>query len=768
MKRLSLWFTCTAIFVIALTIAFLLPKQQNRSKSTVQRGSESPSSATSVAPTVIQTKSKRRKIGSDFSVETIVTETMPKQDLSALMKKAEAIDAERGQGVFRFAEPIDVDLTTSNSGTWKKLANGNKLWNLRIFSEGADSINLGFDRYRMPKGGRLTLYKTGEEQSPYRDFTSTDNKEHGQLWTPLVRGDDVILEVELPAGKETEFELALAKVNHGFRDAFKIGDSASGSCNIDVACTNAPTVGTMVSAYADQIRSVGAYTREGFDACSGALINNTNNDGTPYFLTAEHCGINASNAGSVVVYFNFQNSVCRPPFTSASGLAGNGSTAQFISGASLRAQYAPSDFCLIELDHRIPAAYNAFFAGWDRSGNATSMATGIHHPAVAEKRISFDLNSVSISVDQNGTSGATHYLIRNWEHGTTEGGSSGSPLFNENGLIIGDLTGGSASCSNAAGRDWYGAISVSWEGGGTNGTSLENWLDPIGTAPVTLNGRENTMPLPDTITDSNQNHLQDALDTNLKFVTPQVSEFSPNTWFFQKRITHDGVDAAQSAQISHNQTTSALAQISVATPDTLNFWWKVSSESSYDFLKVFVNGVEAVPGISGEQNWSQVSIPLPAGSNTIHWRYQKDLTVSVGEDAGWVDSVSLSSNSNFSPFESWYLGYVPNGYQSNLAVHDYDGDGLTNIEEYGFGSDPSLSSSANHPRILVTQNGAVFTQFRRLRPDVDYRVQTSPNLTDWTTIATNPGLLYGNANTLFDPNAEMNGKQFARILVELK
>jgi lysyl endopeptidase len=223
--------------------------------------------------------------------------------------------------------------------------------------------------------------------------------------------------------------------------------------------------------------------------CSGALINNTSGDLTPYFLTAHHCGVTAATAATVVVYWNYQNCPCRTPGSAASGGAGNGSLGQFQTGSTVRADYASTDVTLLELDDPIAAAVNAHWAGWDRTGADASSAVGIHHPGGEEKRISFENDPTTVT-SYYGTAvpgDGTHIRVTDWDLGTTEGGSSGSPLFNPDHRIIGQLHGGDAACGNNE-DDWYGRFSVSWTGGGTNSTRLSNWLDPGSTGVTVLDG----------------------------------------------------------------------------------------------------------------------------------------------------------------------------------------------------------------------------------------------------------------------------------------
>lgn len=114
-------------------------------------------------------------------------------------------------------------------------------------------------------------------------------------------------------------------------------------------------------------------------------------------------------------------------------------------------------------------------------------------------------------------------------------------------------------------------------------------------------------------------------------------------WGIQTGVTHDGVDAAHSGTITNSQTSSITTTI-VGT-GLLTFWWKVSSEVGFDFLRFYLDGVEQVsaPGISGEVNWQQRIVTIPTGTHTLTWTYSKDGSVSAGLDAGWLDQVAFGS-----------------------------------------------------------------------------------------------------------------------------
>lgn len=418
------------------------------------------------------------------SLDMVEKATMPSLDNQALL------DAElqrRGPGIApKYAENIEVEISPATNGNWEDLADGNSVWRMKIESVGAKSLNLGFTKYLMPTNGTLILYTPNYERV-MGPFTPADNEEHEQLWTPILNGDELVIEVQLPTVEKENLELELKYVNHDF---IGFSSMASGSCNLDVICSEADGWG-IVDGYRDIIQSVAVIGTGGGTFCTGFLVNNANNDCTPFFMTADHCGITNGNAASLVTYWNFFNSTCRQPGSPASGGAGDGSLADFNTGAIFRSSWAASDMTLVELDDPVSETADAFFAGWDATATATTDSViAVHHPSTDEKRISFDFDEAfaadgfSTSPNPNGD----HYTVADWDIGTTEPGSSGSPLFNAQKQVIGQLHGGGAACGNDE-YDTYGWFHTSWEGGGTPSTRLKDWLDPDNTGILTINGR---------------------------------------------------------------------------------------------------------------------------------------------------------------------------------------------------------------------------------------------------------------------------------------
>ncbi len=404
--------------------------------------------------------------------------SLPAVDNRALLAADAAV---AGPGIpLRFAQPRPVSSSPATSGTWQTLADSSELWRLRIRSPGALSLSLGFTRYSMPAGGSLVVL-TPDRSTVLGPYTERHNRVHGELWTPLLPGSEAVIEVRLGAGRRSRLELELTAVNHGYRDIsqFESAEKSaekSGACNIDVVCPEGDL-------WDPQIRSVARIIVSGSFLCTGFMVNNTAQDHRPLFMTADHCGLSAQSAASLVVYWNYFNSTCRTPGSGASGGVGDGSLSQTQTGSTFLAGSAASDFSVVELDEAPLASYDVHWVGWDARPGDVPAAIAVHHPRGDEKRISFeDDPTTTTSYLGTGVPGdGSHIRVADWDQGTTEGGSSGSPLFDPNGRVIGQLHGGFAACGNDL-SDWYGRLSTSWDLG------LMQWLDPGATGALFFDG----------------------------------------------------------------------------------------------------------------------------------------------------------------------------------------------------------------------------------------------------------------------------------------
>ena len=359
------------------------------------------------------------------------------------------------------------------------------VWRTQISSPGALSLNLGFGKFFLPKGAKLYLYSEDGKES-FGPLTHKDNDYHRQYWTPMIAGDSLILELNVPADVVDQVKLNLSQVNHGYLgsgidSSIKTAEDIilkSGSCNVDTICSEG-------NDWRDQINAVASYsysTGRGSFVCTGSAINNTANDKRRLFLTAQHCLGDSSTAPSVVAYWKYENTTCRAPNSASSGSEGDGRRDLVNSGSRMLASYEESDMYLLEFDDPFPREAYVYLAGWNRAEVTPQGAVGIHHPQGEEKRISFENDPLVLE------SNNTHIRVLDWDIGTTEGGSSGSPLFDLDKLVIGQLTGGRAACGNDE-YDIYGRMSVNWTGGGTTSTRVSDWLDPTGSGVMTLAGQ---------------------------------------------------------------------------------------------------------------------------------------------------------------------------------------------------------------------------------------------------------------------------------------
>lgn len=419
----------------------------------------------------------------------IETVNMPGFDLRQTMLE-DSINDSNKVGPWRFAFLHSVDLGLENAGTWVELPNGGNLWRLNIKSDEALSLNLVMDKFFMPEGAHMHIYSEDKSQV-IGAYTSRNNNEERVFGTELILGESMIIEYFEPKEVAGQGELNIEYVAHGYRSLSLYAENLvedyieergyddAGACNIDAMCTNfaSPT-----SSWSDQINSVAMIVSGGNGVCTGTLVNNTCENGTPYFLTADHC-LGGGNAPSTLTWafrFNWQ----RPSSGSLDCPAGSGTNPgstydQTAYGATIRANSGNSDFALLEITNMTltdAQSYGAVYAGWDNSDNAVNSAIGIHHPSGDIKKKCLENNALIKTT----WGGAACWQVANWDEGVTEPGSSGSGLFDMNGRLIGQLYGGSAACSGTNDNnapDYYGRFATSWDAVSGNNNSLENWLD---------------------------------------------------------------------------------------------------------------------------------------------------------------------------------------------------------------------------------------------------------------------------------------------------
>lgn len=404
-------------------------------------------------------------------------EEMPPFDVGEELRLDSLNESDLRSG-FRFAYKFMTAYTRGNSGISFTLPDGTKVWRLGIRSKGALSLNVLFTEYELPEGAQLFLYNADQTQI-LGAFNHLNNSDLHILPVAPVRGEELIIEYQEPARAAFPGRLTVGEVNHGYRNLRgdePRPDQSAFACMPALACYPDETMPA-----AEWGRSVVMMLIDGSIACTGVLVNNTASDGKPYLLTASHC-LNrqfqiknpdyAQVAGSIVCFFNYDSPLCEPIL--------RGTEEMSVASARYVAVNEQSDMALLELAETPPIYYRPYYAGWNAASFGAAPYAGIHHPGGSVKRI--NLADGEISLASFRTSNAdfyenAHIHIPAWTAGCTAAGSSGSPLFNAAGEIIGALSGGSSTCSLPK-HDYYYALAAAWQPSDEPERQLACWLNP--------------------------------------------------------------------------------------------------------------------------------------------------------------------------------------------------------------------------------------------------------------------------------------------------
>ncbi len=290
---------------------------------------------------------------------------------------------------------------------------------------------------------------------PYEAWRVDDE---GLWWSPSIFGDVIGLEFYLPAGgKPSADELSIVQVAYVYTCDCHGGPGSALSCHNDVMCFG----------FGNEARAVGAL---GFVSggscflCTGALLNRQAGDFVPLLMTANHCISTQAEAGSLEVLWLWQRDGCGGDLPDFDDLPRT-------DGAVLLKRRSDNDWTLLGLLERPTAS--PYFLGWTTATNwSTSAADGIHHPAGSWKRISFGTENGSnlfpgVFCDAGGENCFTIPSFGLWDvdyfDGTTQGGSSGSPLLDGQRRVRGTLTGGPSGCPNPEIRKSYGRLDGAYQ-----------------------------------------------------------------------------------------------------------------------------------------------------------------------------------------------------------------------------------------------------------------------------------------------------------------
>ena len=376
-----------------------------------------------------------------------------------------------------YGKPISLDLNVLENAIKDTLSDGSIVYQYGFWCKNALSINVVFSQFKLKQGSNL--YLVGANSNNYIGaYTSLNNNSNGYLGTDLIYDEKVIIELKEPKENINTSLLQLETVVHGYQSIDKLLKrklNDSGICNIDVNCPQG-------NGYENQRNAVVLILNGAGGLCTGTMLNTSAGPIKPYMLTALHCG---TKPQGWVYRFRWEapteNADCgtmKPSIDAPQD--------RVINGSSLVAKSSVSDFLLCELNAMPDPTWNVYFSGWNISGNTPKLGVGIHHPYADIKKISIDNDSLHSDAFNPGE--PMNHWRTNWDYGITEVGSSGSPLFDENHLFIGQLRGGDSYCTSDFMTDFYGKISASWNGLSTDSTRLRTWLDPINSIQEKVEG----------------------------------------------------------------------------------------------------------------------------------------------------------------------------------------------------------------------------------------------------------------------------------------
>lgn len=377
---------------------------------------------------------------------------------------------------------------TSELLKWKRSAAGGQVAAVSFNSSGAKGIRLGILVEQVPPSATFRVYaqdddKTFEISGNEIAMLIERNLAAGETgaaartyWTPSVGTNEVTLEVALPPDAYPgSLRISVPSLSHfnispedvSSKDVAKIGESAS--CEKDVSCSSygeeSNSVAKMVF-----IKNGGAYL------CTGTLLNDATSSGTPYFLSANHCISSQSVASTLVTYWFYRSASCNsstlnPQYKSLIG----GATLLYASGAT--------DTSFMRLNSSPPVG--TVHAAWTvapQKVSYSSIFAGIHHPQGDLQKIStgyftrfascFSVGATSFSCSA-ATASTGNFMRVMWTYGIAEGGSSGSGLFSKidgRSYLVGQLWGGTSSCSTPLSEDTFGRFDVAYD------AALGQWL----------------------------------------------------------------------------------------------------------------------------------------------------------------------------------------------------------------------------------------------------------------------------------------------------
>jgi len=394
-------------------------------------------------------------------------------------------------GNLRYAVPSNSDYSTLNAGAWQIAPDGKNVWQVALTSSNAVGLALTLESVNLKEGELIFVYDPSMENL-LGSFTQKDLTASRKLFIGFIKGGEVVIEFSTSEKINTEtspFIISTVWHAYGPHALSALSFGSSKSCEININCTQ----GADWQVQKQGVVRIRVVAKEGVLWCSGALVNNTKRDATPYVLSAYHCSDGYTPEYDLWgFFFNYESPTCANP--SSEPISG------LITGCTLRAGGRDNDFQLLELSSKIAASAAPYFCGWTRDTTTLPQkATLIHHPQGDIKKITSGTQAaqiiyISTNWANNVVTPPQSHITSPMSIGILEPGSSGAPIFDENKRIFSQLHGANLSTTDTckATDAIGGRFSRAWNAGTTSSTRLKDWLDPINLNPSVFDGEDNT------------------------------------------------------------------------------------------------------------------------------------------------------------------------------------------------------------------------------------------------------------------------------------
>jgi len=384
-------------------------------------------------------------------------------------------------GVVKSIVPVNVvGLGRGNHGVYEDTHDGGFTWATTISSQGAEGIRVHVKGFSLPVGAAMYIYSPeGNAQGPYEGVGRHGN---GDFWTHTVFSETAVIQVryEGPASAQDRANVRFIIDRVGVirpHRPFAVPHASwsdnycdNPSCVLDANCGSVAPASQAAIAKMEWI--AGAY----IVTCTGGLIADTDNSTQRnLFLTANHCISKSRAAGSMETYFDYTTASCNgecPPWPSTPDTI----------GATILATSRDGDYTLLELDEDPPSGRT--FLGWNNSSIASSNGADLHrvsNPNYGPQVYSHHEVDASTGTCSGLPRGEFIYSVD--RDGATDGGSSGSPVVNSSGEIVGQLYGCCGYncgdvCDSGSNNTVDGALAFYYD-------DVAEFLNPTGCIPVT-------------------------------------------------------------------------------------------------------------------------------------------------------------------------------------------------------------------------------------------------------------------------------------------